>query len=49
MYLQAVISQMEMVREKFVMGNSKLKIVLSSDTFQLSTLYLTQLHYNYFF
>jgi hypothetical protein len=33
MYLQTAIPQMEMVREKSVMGNSKLNIVLSSDTF----------------
>ena len=48
MCLQAATSQVEMVRERSVMGNSKLNIVLSSDTFQLSTLYLTQEECNYF-
>jgi hypothetical protein len=33
MNLQADISQVEMVREKSVMGNSKLNFVLSSETF----------------
>jgi hypothetical protein len=41
MYLHAAISQVEMVRKKSEMVNSKLNFVLASDTFQCSTLYLT--------
>jgi uncharacterized protein YtpQ (UPF0354 family) len=48
MYLQAAVSQVEIVREKSLMEKSKLNIVLSSDTFQFSTFYFTQEQCNYF-